>query len=552
MRRQRRTMMITAIIGILIYSFCLFILSQFVKQDQISHLAALKNDYQVLKKDSHSRSLASWADDHQLTIVTDSNHPRTIRQQQVHDALHQNQLDNTNPYHLQYFRGKRYLLYLLDSTSANQQRVMVKHYQSVWQHSNLCGIFSAVYLVLWLVVLTIQYLTYRQQRRYLAAIIQKLQQIKDNEQTDSLIAKDNTPYTTLIKLVNELDQDHRHQLAANSVLKRRFQSLMGHLPVGVMLLDEDGNVLLHNQMLAIMLGRQISEEKHPFVDDIQTYALSQMIEGTLRENRNHRRNIQLYGDSDRYVDANVIRIAHSEEDLKQQVIVILYDLTNIYQLEQQRLSFINNISEKLQPSVIEIAEEAEELLQEKQFQNVSSLENIKNQAHNLEELLEDTIALNKLDQEENLLPDHVNTADLIQAALTKQQPGIKKLDLQVQKQIKGNKWVSSYQRELEQIIQNLISNAVKYNRPRGTVAITLEHNEVENYLNITVEDSGIGIAATEQKRIFERFYQVDPKQNQGTGLGLAIVEEAAQTLNGTVKLTSKLHEGTKVKVHLPL
>ena len=166
--------------------------------------------------------------------------------------------------------------------------------------------------------------------------------------------------------------------------------------------------------------------------------------------------------------------------------------------------------------------------------------------------MEDTIALNKLDQEENLLPDHVNTADLIQAALTKQQPGIKKLDLQVKQQIKGNKWVSSYQRELEQIIQNLISNAVKYNRPRGTVAITLEHNEVENYLNITVEDSGIGIAATEQKRIFERFYQVDPKQNQGTGLGLAIVEEAAQTLNGTVKLTSKLHEGTKVKVHLPL
>ena len=67
-----------------------------------------------------------------------------------------------------------------------------------------------------------------------------------------------------------------------------------------------------------------------------------------------------------------------------------------------------------------------------------------------------------------------------------------------------------------------------------------------------MEDSGIGIAATEQKRIFERFYQVDPKQNQGTGLGLAIVEEAAQTLNGTVKLTSKLHEGTKVMVHLPL
>lgn len=551
MRRQRRTIVITALVGILIYSFCLFILSQFVKQYQINHLAALKNDYQVLKKDTNRRSLASWADDHQLTVVTDSNHPQTIRQKQVHDVLQQNQLDNTNPYYLQHFRGQRYLLYLLDSTTNNRQRVMVKKYQSVWQHSNLVGLFSAIYLVLWLLIMAIQYFTYRQQRRYLHAIVQKLQQIKANEQTESLITKENTPYTSLIHAVNALDKHNQQQVETNSILKRRFQSLMGHLPVGVMLLDAEGNVLLHNQMLSIMLGKQIAENKHPFVDDIQTYALSRMIEHTLRKNRNHHRHIQLYGDSDRYVDANVIRIAHSSEDLEQQVIVILYDLTNIHQLQQQQLDFIDNVSEKLQPSVTAIIQNVDQLLQQTNSDN-EILKQIKMQAQSLDELLVDTVTLNKLDHQENLLPDRVDTMELVKKALQQQQEQINKLHLKIERQWQGNSWVSSYQQELWEIFQNLISNAVKYNRVGGQVLIKVDHNEIENYLNITIKDSGIGIDAKNQKQVFERFYRVDKEHQQGTGLGLAIVQEAVQALNGTIELSSQINKGTLIDVHLPL
>ncbi|RHW50140.1 hypothetical protein DS831_08255 [Bombilactobacillus bombi] len=551
MRRQRRTIIITALVGILIYSFCLFILSQFVKQDQINHLAALKNDYQVLKKDTNRRSLASWADDHQLTVVTDSNHPQTVRQKQVHDVLQQNQLDNTNPYYLQHFRGQRYLLYLLDSTTNNRQRVIVKKYQSVWQHSNLVGLFSAIYLVLWLLIMAIQYFTYRQQRRYLHAIVQKLQQIKANEQTESLITKENTPYTSLIHAVNALDKHNQQQVETNSILKRRFQSLMGHLPVGVMLLDAEGNVLLHNQMLSIMLGKQIAENKHPFVDDIQTYALSRMIEHTLRKNRNHHRHIQLYGDSNRYVDANVIRIAHSSEDLEQQVIVILYDLTNIHQLQQQQLDFIDNVSEKLQPSVTAIIQNVDQLLQQTNSDN-EILKQIKMQAQSLDELLVDTVTLNKLDHQENLLPDRVDTMELVKKALQQQQEQINKLHLKIERQWQGNSWVSSYQQELWEIFQNLISNAVKYNRVGGQVLIKVEHNEIENYLNITIKDSGIGIDAKNQKQVFERFYRVDKEHQQGTGLGLAIVQEAVQALNGTIELSSQINKGTLIDVHIPL
>ncbi|MBA1434430.1 sensor histidine kinase [Bombilactobacillus bombi] len=551
MRRQRRTMIMTALVGILIYSFCLFILSQFVQQDQINHLAALRNDYQLIKKEQRQRLLKAWANDHQLTIVSDVNQPQTLRQKQVHDALQQNQLDSANPYHLQHFRGQRYLLYLLDTTDNNHVQVMVKKYQTVWQHSNLVGIFSFIYMIFWLIILLAQYLTYRQQRRYLQAVVQKLQQIKANEQTESLITKENTPYTSLIHAVNALDKHNQHQVEANSLLKRRFQSLMGHLPVGIMLLDNQGNVLLHNQMLAVILGKQIATNQHPFVEDIQTYALSRMIEHTLRKNRNHHRQIQLYGDSDRFVDANVIRIAHSTEDLEQQVIVILYDLTPIHQLEQQRVDFLDKVSQKLQPSVQQMTTEIAQLLSTKQF-DIQLVEQLQEQVQNLNELLTDTIALNHYSQQDNTLPQRFNIEELIQQILTKQDSALKKRQLQVEVKIKGNKWISSYPQELQEIIQNLISNAVKYNKEHGQILVLSEHNEVENYLNLTVQDSGIGIAKAEQKQIFERFYQVNPQKKSGSGLGLAIVQAAVQTLNGTIKLTSQLNQGTSVKVHIPL
>ena len=115
----------------------------------------------------------------------------------------------------------------------------------------------------------------------------------------------------------------------------------------------------------------------------------------------------------------------------------------------------------------------------------------------------------------------------------------------------GNIWVSSYTSALTQIFHNLISNGVKYNRAHGQLQIQLNHNEVENYLEIKIQDTGCGIAPADQKHVFERFYRAN-KQSTGSGLGLAIVHEAVTALNGTINLTSQLNQGTTVQVHLPL
>jgi len=106
---------------------------------------------------------------------------------------------------------------------------------------------------------------------------------------------------------------------------------------------------------------------------------------------------------------------------------------------------------------------------------------------------------------------------------------------------------------VEQLLINLTENAIKYNKPGGSVTVQVFANE--NEANITIADTGIGIAEEHLPRLFERFYRVDKgrsRQMGGTGLGLAIVKHIVRSMNGEIEVQSKLGEGTEFLITLPL
>ena len=108
------------------------------------------------------------------------------------------------------------------------------------------------------------------------------------------------------------------------------------------------------------------------------------------------------------------------------------------------------------------------------------------------------------------------------------------------------------QKHLEQLLSNLISNAIKYNRENGTVDVFLKSERQR--LVLSVEDSGIEISKEDQKHIFERFYRVDKGRSRrvgGTGLGLAIVKHIVRYYNGTIDVFSRENIGTKITITLP-
>ena len=113
--------------------------------------------------------------------------------------------------------------------------------------------------------------------------------------------------------------------------------------------------------------------------------------------------------------------------------------------------------------------------------------------------------------------------------------------------------VTANENRMKEILINLISNAIRYNKPDGTVTIIA--CEKDGSLELSVEDTGIGIDQEHLPRIFERFYRVDKgrsRESGGTGLGLSIVKHIAGMYQGTVSVTSKLGEGSIFKVVLPI
>ena len=109
--------------------------------------------------------------------------------------------------------------------------------------------------------------------------------------------------------------------------------------------------------------------------------------------------------------------------------------------------------------------------------------------------------------------------------------------------------VEGVRQVLDEMVANLVDNAIKYNRPGGSVTVTVEM--AEGKPRLTVRDTGIGIPAVHQERVFERFYRVDKSHSKevgGTGLGLSIVKHAAAYHNATVSLESTEGVGTTVTV----
>ena len=112
---------------------------------------------------------------------------------------------------------------------------------------------------------------------------------------------------------------------------------------------------------------------------------------------------------------------------------------------------------------------------------------------------------------------------------------------------------SAVLQQMHELLSNLLTNAVKYNKPRGRVHVSID--QVRDEIVIEVYDTGIGIPEESIPRVFERFYRVDKSHSReigGTGLGLAITRSAVLMHRGSIKVSSVLEEGTTFVVKIPL
>ena len=234
-------------------------------------------------------------------------------------------------------------------------------------------------------------------------------------------------------------------------------------------------------------------------------------------------------------------------------IILFHDISEKYELEKQRKEFSANVSHELKTPLTTISATAElierGMAEEEDIKELVA--KISVQAKRLIDIIEDIIRLSEHD-EGTISAEHTEfdlreLAESVAAVLQQ-----KADDKGVTVEITGERFsINANEQMIDELLFNLIDNAIKYNKDDGRINVTLS-KENDTCL-IAVADTGIGISEEHQSRVFERFYRVDKsrsKKTGGTGLGLSIVKHITEHHGGSVKITSSVDFGTTVECSL--
>ena len=239
-------------------------------------------------------------------------------------------------------------------------------------------------------------------------------------------------------------------------------------------------------------------------------------------------------------------------------VVLLLDTTEMERLERIRKDFVANVSHELRTPLAAIRGYAETLLDgalEDLDNRTKFVEIILAHANRLNNIASDLLALSDLESGTRLSTTLVSIPESVDTALQTMQAEAAVRGVQL---IRGNVpdglTARGNKTRLEQVLINLVDNAVKFNRGGGTVRVDAEGGK-DGYARVTVADSGIGIPSADLSRVFERFYRVDKGRSRevgGTGLGLSIVKHAMEQMSGNVTVESTLGKGSLFTISLPL
>lgn len=416
-------------------------------------------------------------------------------------------------------------------------------------------------LVLFIIValLVASIITYFTTKRIIRPIEEVMDVTKELSEKHYTVRYSGQGFGEIFKLgatVNELAESLENQMLEIRQNDERLYELINHLVIGVMLLDNQRNIQMVNPAMNRILGEDTSKLLgKTYVEAIKSYGLSHIIERAYRRKKAQNNEIYFYYPEDRIVDANIVPISGKNPG-ELNVIVLLYDITEIRRLEKVRTDFVANASHELRTPVTALKGFAETLLDgAKEDKEVLDqfLEIMLKESIRLDSIVNDILELSRVEQKQvPVNAEDVKIREAVESTfkLVKQKAESKHMELSILEE--DEMVIETDLSRLKQVLANLINNAIVYTQEKGEVVVKIYKEE--EYAVIEVSDNGIGIPEDEQDRIFERFYRVDKARSRnsgGTGLGLSIVKYLVENLNGSITVESKFGLGTTFTVKLP-
>ena len=365
---------------------------------------------------------------------------------------------------------------------------------------------------------------------------------------------DNEMYDELAPLLYRISRQNtqiQNQLKELEERQQEFSTLTRNMDEGLVIVNGEGYILSINKRAVEIFGLDDADyiDRHILAVNRNLDLQNMIAEGL----EGHQREMLLELDGRTYqIMSNPIHVSGSNV---QGLVLLLLDVTEKQQQEQLRREFTANVSHELRTPLTAISGYAEIMAQGLvPEENVKPFaEKIYKEANRMITLIADIIQLSQLDEgKAQFASEAVEMSELVEDVVQRLQP------LAQQNAVTLSAYVepvcmTGVRQVLQEIVYNLCENAIKYNRPGGTVKASVV--QVGNQAIVKVVDTGIGIPMEEQPRVFERFYRVDKSHSRiigGTGLGLSIVKHGVQLHHGEIVLESQLDRGTSITVRLPI
>jgi two-component system phosphate regulon sensor histidine kinase PhoR len=335
----------------------------------------------------------------------------------------------------------------------------------------------------------------------------------------------------------------------------RRDTILACMAEGVLAVDNQLRVIFCNEAFASAFRTRIPvREGISLYELVREPLLREMLEKVLKGASTETGRFQLPSAEGRWFEARALPFGSSRTG---GAVIVLHDITDIQRQEQLRKDFVADVSHELRTPLAAIRGYAETLLDgglEDAENNRRFLAIILSHTIRLNDIASDLLVLSELDSEAGLAAaGPVSILDIFESAAHTVTPAAKAKDIIIDGTGCEDHSVMGLPFRLEQVMVNLLDNAVKFNRPGGEVRVECKRTSDGN-VQFSVSDTGIGIPSGDTTKIFERFYRVDKARSRpagGTGLGLPIVKEIVSRMGGAIKVESQLGRGSRFIVTVP-
>jgi two-component system phosphate regulon sensor histidine kinase PhoR len=353
----------------------------------------------------------------------------------------------------------------------------------------------------------------------------------------------------------QIDKLQQEQQQAGHQIQTQQEALFNSMVEGLLLLDEKGRIQLANRAFTSLFGVTTDIRSRTIMEALRLHELADVVDFLETQKRVLGYELRLAGPNERWLQVNGAAIFTSAGQ-RYGTILVFHDLTRLKQLERARKEFVANVSHELRTPLSLIKGYVETLLDGAHANpEVANkfLQTIDRNAERLKLLIEDLLTISELESGRVKLNQHAVPLDAVVKKVLddfKSRAGAKNVNLC---QETAGLRVRADSDRLEQVLGNLVDNAIKYGRPEGKVRVGARAVD-GGHVEVFVQDDGPGIPAESLGRVFERFYRVDKARSReqgGTGLGLSIVKHIVQSHGGRVWAKSELGHGATFYFTLP-